>query len=766
MPSRKAALPKKSNNRVNKGLKPVKEAIARVAEEWQKTFDADLDAIWILDKDQRIIRCNRTAQKVFNLSRDEMIGKHCWEIAHCSNQPIPECPALRVKKSLCRESMELPIGGRWFAVYVDPIPDAGGRISGFVHIVSDITERKRAEQLLREGEERFSKAFKTSPYAYMIANMEDGRVIEVNDAFTVISGFTREEAIAGSTITLKMWANEEDRKRMVVSLHESGEVRRLETQLRSKNGGVMTVLLFARVIRLGNRPCIISIIEDITERKRAEAALRESEKNFRVLFDENPLPTILSEIPSEKITFVNRRMADLLGMDVNDVIGKTANELGMLKNSDDQEKLTGLIVGQGYVDNVEVERVSPDGTVGANLISMRLITVNGKPCCLSVLQDITERKRMEEVIQRTAKLDSLGILAGGIAHDFNNLLTGIYGYMDLARSASKDAQMTEYLEAMFATMKRAKALTLQLLTFSKGGFPIQKVTPLIPFIQETAQFALSGSNSSCRFLVDENLPPCNIDKNQIAQVIDNIVINAQQAMPGGGTVEITAQNLSFGENEHPSLDRGNYVKISIKDSGIGIPKESMPRIFDPFYTTKIKGHGLGLATCYSIVKRHGGCIDVESESGKGSTFHVYLPASMENIVVHTHAAVKHTGKGVIVVADDEEVVREAFRQMLESLGYTVVCKNDGKEAIEFYINETAENRRCAAMIFDLTIPGGMGGMDAVTEIRKMNKKLPVFVASGYADNFVMKSPVEYGFTASISKPFTIAELSEMLEKKV
>jgi PAS domain S-box-containing protein len=461
-----------------------------------------------------------------------MIGKHCWEIAHCSNQPIPECPALRVKKSLCRESMELPIGGRWFAVYVDPILDADGGISGFVHIVSDITERKRAE-----------------------------------------------------------------------------------------------------------------------------AALRESEKNFRVLFDENPLPTILSEISSEKITFVNRRMADLLGMDVNDVIGKTANELGVLKNSDDQEKLTGLIVGQGYVDNVEVERVSPDGTVGANLISMRLITVNGKPCCLSVLQDIAERKRMEEVIQRTAKLDSLGILAGGIAHDFNNLLTGIYGYMDLARSASKDAQMTEYLEAMFATMKRAKALTLQLLTFSKGGFPIQKVTPLIPFIQETAQFALSGSNSSCRFLVDENLPPCNIDKNQIAQVIDNIVINAQQAMPGGGTVEITAQNLSFGENEHPSLDRGNYVKISIKDSGIGIPKEIMPRIFDPFYTTKIKGHGLGLATCYSIVKRHGGCIDVESEPGKGSTFHVYLPASMENIVVHTHAAVKHTGKGVIVVADDEEVVR-------------------------------------------------------------------------------------------------------------
>jgi CheY-like chemotaxis protein len=336
--------------------------------------------------------------------------------------------------------------------------------------------------------------------------------------------------------------------------------------------------------------------------------------------------------------------------------------------------------------------------------------------------------------------------------------------MDLARSVSKDSRIIEYFETMLATMNRAKALTLQLLTFAKGGSPVQKTMPLIPFIQETAQFALSGSNISCRFSSAGNLWPCNIDKEQIAQVIDNIVINAQQAMPDGGAIEISAINISLGEREHPMLSKGDYIKVSIKDSGIGIPKEIMPRIFDPFYTTKLKGHGLGLATCYSIISRHGGCIHVESEPGKGSTFHVYLPASLETVVANVAPVSKHKGSGTIIVMDDEEVVRDTFRQMLEMLGYTVVCKNDGKEAINFFINETKAGRRFSAMIFDLTIAGGMGGMEAVAEIRKLNKNIPIFVASGYSDNSVIKKPIEYGFTASISKPFTIAALSEMLNK--
>ena len=213
------------------------------------------------------------------------------------------------------------------------------------------------------------------------------------------------------------------------------------------------------------------------------------------------------------------------------------------------------------------------------------------------------------------------------------------------------------------------------------------------------------------------------------------------------------------------MAEGGYVKISIKDSGIGIPKEILPRIFDPFFTTKIKGHGLGLATCYSIVKRHDGCIDVDSEPGKGTVFHVYLPAATKAVLStdEKHAAT-HKGSGTILVMDDEKTVRNALQKMLESLGYNVVSRNNGREAVDFYVSETGADRRFAALFFDLTVPGGMGGKEAVAEIRKFDKEILVFVVSGYADDPIMKNPVDYGFTASISKPFTIAELSEMLNK--
>jgi PAS domain S-box-containing protein len=380
-------------------------------------------------------------------------------------------------------------------------------------------------------------------------------------------------------------------------------------------------------------------------------------------------------------------------------------------------------------------------------------------------QSEEEHEKYEEQLRQNQKLESLGVLAGGIAHDFNNLMSGIFGYIDMAIEESKDAKVTHALTKAVNTIDRARDLTQQLLTFAKGGAPIKKIDNLFPFIQETAQFALSGSTVSCHFDIQPGLWQCNFDKNQIGQVIDNIVINAQQAMPDGGTIEISARNISFVEKEHISLSAGNYVKTSIKDNGIGIPKKILPRIFDPFYTTKPKGHGLGLATCYSIVNRHGGCIEVESEPGQGSTFHVFLPASQEFVSsAIAKSATKHKGSGTFLVMDDEEMVREPAGYMLESLGYTVVFKDNGKDAINFFTAETKANRKIVGMIFDMTIPGGMGGLEAVANIRKINKEIPVFVSSGYAHDTVMNNPTEFGFTASICKPFSKAELAKMLNK--
>jgi CheY-like chemotaxis protein len=246
-------------------------------------------------------------------------------------------------------------------------------------------------------------------------------------------------------------------------------------------------------------------------------------------------------------------------------------------------------------------------------------------------------------------------------------------------------------------------------------------------------------------------------------VIDNLIINAQQAMPVGGTIELTARNITLAEKEHPNLKKGDYVKISIKDYGTGISKELLPRIFDPFFTTKTKGHGLGLATCYSILNRHDGCIDVESELEKGTTFEVYLPSSTETVSsADGKTASMHKGRGTFLIMDDEEVMQETISQMLKSFGYTVKCTADGQSAVDFFASETKANRPVTGMIFDLTVPGGMGGKEAIEKIRKLNTDIPAFVASGYAVDPIMKNPSEHGFTASICKPFRKSELSEML----
>jgi PAS domain S-box-containing protein len=517
----------------------------------------------------------------------------------------------------------------------------------------------------------------------------------------------------------------------------------------------------------------VHIVRDITEQKQSEFALAAEKERLAVTLRSIGDGVIATDTRGN-IVIMNVVAELLCGWKQVDAYGLPLSQVFNIINENTRKRHDNpveKVLSSGQIIELANHTVliSPDGTERVIADSAAPIKDHTEKIIgvVLVFRDMTEKQKLQEAAQKNQKLESLGILAGGIAHDFNNLMGGIFGYIDMANEESTDANVSSYLAKAMTTIDRARGLTRQLLTFAKGGAPIRKVTPLFPFVEDTARFAISGSNAVCRFVIPDGLWLCDIDTSQLSQAIENIVINAQQAMPGGGIIEISAANVSLAKKQHITLPAGNFVRLSIKDTGIGMPKGMIAHIFDPFYTTKPKGHGLGLATCYSIINRHDGAIEVESEPGKGSTFHIFLPVSNEFAsMVAPKAPPTHKGSGTFVVMDDEEVIRDSFRAVLKTMGYTVVLKNDGKAVLDFLTEESAAGRTIAGMILDLTVPGGVGGIETVAEIRKLNPTMPVFVASGYSQDPAMSSPAEYGFTDSICKPFRRVELAEMLERSM
>lgn len=503
------------------------------------------------------------------------------------------------------------------------------------------------------------------------------------------------------------------------------------------------------------------------ELKRAELSLQESRDKYLDLYDFAPVGYFTIN-HAGRISEVNLTGAKLLGGERKQLIDKGFAHFVAPENLPlwEQHQMS-VLKSEGKQGCELTLRREDSRTFYARLESIRLEDSGGGPLIRTVVSDITELKKAEDALRNAQRLESLNVLAGGIAHDFNNLLNGIYGYIFLAKEESKEGPASGFLEKALKTLNRARGLTNQLITFAKGGDPIRKTVVLFPFIKDTALFSLSGSNVSCRFDIPYNLWLCDFDEGQISQVISNIVINAKEALPVGGSIEISARNAVIGEDAHAALPQGNYVKISIKDSGVGISEKTLSHVFDPFFSTKEKGSGLGLALSYSIVKRHGGFIDVESEPGKGSIFHIYLPASKNVTYVEaSKSAAPHRGTGRILLMDDEDFMRESLGHILESMGYSVVSAKDGHEALNILTEDEKSGRSFVAIILDLTVKGGMGGREAIDDIRKLNPGIPVFVASGYSEDTVMSRPNDYGFTDSICKPFTKEELADLLNRNM
>ncbi|MBN2808995.1 MAG: response regulator [Deltaproteobacteria bacterium] len=377
-----------------------------------------------------------------------------------------------------------------------------------------------------------------------------------------------------------------------------------------------------------------------------------------------------------------------------------------------------------------------------------------------VFRDMREENMMREQVIKAEKLGSVGVLAGGIAHDFNNILTGILGNINLAKMyVEADSQALALLDEAEKASFRARDLTRQLLTFAKGGEPVRKNAAMAEIIHEVTDFALSGSAVKCHYTIAEDLAYAYIDPGQIAQVIQNIVINAVHAMPGGGSLAISCENFHKGQDNRLPLVAGEYLKLEIRDSGPGIPAEHLPHIFDPYFTTKQKGSGLGLAICHSIISKHGGCITAQSEPGCGATLTVYLPAAPKSeVTVKSRKNALLSGSGPVLIMDDEVLVRNVAARMLTAAGYNVLEAGDGEEAVAVFQHSLSSDKPIDLTLMDLTVPGGMGGEEAVRHILALNPRARVVVCSGYANDPIVAHYADYGFKGVVSKPFSINEL--------
>jgi PAS domain S-box-containing protein len=463
----------------------------------------------------------------------------------------------------------------------------------------------------------------------------------------------------------------------------------------------------------------------------------------------------------------NLTAANVLGVARGALVKHSFNGFILKEDQDDYYRRRKRLFESYEPDTWELRMVKKDGTTFWAVLDAAVAQEkNGEFVSRVMLKDMTERHKLLDNMQRIDKLDSLGVFAGGIAHDFNNLLAGIFGYLEMAQQRSTaDKTVSKYLDKALSVFERAKDLTHQLLTFSKGGAPKRKTGHLGKLVKENAVFVLSGTNVSFEYSIPQDLWLADYDENQIGQVIDNIVLNAQQAMPLGGTIVISVNNISLKDNEKNALNAGNYIKTSITDTGIGIPQDLLKSIFDPFFTTKQKGTGLGLATCFSIVQKHDGCIDVESVLGKGSTFHIYLPATQKGTIRDiSQSTSQHKGTGCFLVMDDEGFMREIIGDMLTDMGYTIIEAKNGEEALQLCAEALKLGNPISGALFDLTIPGGMCGKEAIMMLRKKFSDMPVFASSGFSDEPIMASPTEFGFTDSIRKPFKKDDLAKMLNK--
>ncbi len=606
----------------------------------------------------------------------------------------------------------------------------------------------------------------------------DGTVIEVNRTAMDFIDTNRDEVIGKPFRETRWWTHSAEMQAKLqeaISSARGGDTTTFEATHVGMDGSLHYINFSITPIRDESGAVILLIPEgyDITDRRQAEEALLSEKERLSVTLRSIGDGVITTD-KDGCIALMNKVAEDLTGWTQEHALGMYLDEVFHIVDGNTRERLPNpavRVLESGGVVELPNETVLIDRN-GRELS----IADSGAPIrdassavigMVIVFRDVTEKRKMEHEFRKMEKLESVGILAGGIAHDFNNILTGILGALSVARVCLDPAdEAAEVLRTAEEQTLRARELTGQLLTFSRGGDPVRTTASVETMVRDTVAFLLHGSKVKGVFRFQPTLKHAQVDVNQIGRVIHNIVLNAIQAMPDGGTIEISGENVTIGEHESKPLEPGEYIRLDIRDTGTGIPKDHLARIFDPYFTTKQTGSGLGLAAAYSIVKRHGGYISADSELGKGTTFHLHLPAS-EGVAVQaqdTPGIIR--GSGRILIMDDEDGVRKMMARIAGKLGYTTESVDDGLPAVERYREAKENGEPFDVVIMDLTIPGGMGGAEALALLRKYDPDARVIVSSGYSIDPIMSDHSRHGFDGVLMKPYRIEDVGKILREVI
>jgi two-component system cell cycle sensor histidine kinase/response regulator CckA len=758
------------------------EAALRESEEkFAKAFHASAGAMSISEPGGRgFVEVNDGYVRMFGYTREELIGRSIGELQMWGSAEEQErfAQAFGAKQSIHGvEVVRRRRDGSLITCLLSAEPiELGGR-SCVLSSLYDITARRQAEQALRDSEERFSKAFRAVPDAVFITEFETGRVVDANEGCLKTYGYSRADCIGRRTEELGVWADLQDRTRLLEALRAGGgTARNLEVTGRTREGGIVNVLISCETIELHGRAHLVTIAHDITERKRAEQALRDSEMKFVKAFRASPGAIGISDLETMKFVEVNDGYCGMFGYTREEMVGSTGLELGLWANLDERTRFVDQFQARGKVDDMEMVGRRRDGTLINCVLRAEKLELGGRSHIVSALNDITARRRsetqraaLEAQLRQTQKLDALGQLAGGIAHDFNNILTGISAYTELALlDADRPDDVRSHLAQVRRASERATDLVRQILTFSRQTPQERKPTRLHVVLREALKLLRSSIPKSITIVdqLDPLAPVVLADPSQIHQVVMNLCTNAAHAMrdrPGRLTVKLgTLRVDASGTVENVQLEPGTYARITVSDTGHGMDEATLGRIFEPFFTTKGPGEGtgLGLSVVHGIVEDHDGVISVRSKPGEGTSFELCFPehSAVVTSELESNAELPRGNAERILFLDDESTISAAAAQLLKIIGYRVTAFTDPRQAWAAF---DAAPLDFDIVVTDLTMPH-LTGLEITRRVLAKRPDIPVLIATGQSVPWTPESIRSLGVRGLIAKPLTVAKLARTL----